>query len=331
MIKLSRWSWHHSKSSQGLSARGITPTSCARSHGRSVTTVQVLSSWTVDTFRKESFVPQIPTTFEIPGDSLPGAIAKWFLFDGDKSSGPFHRHSSRSELNLSFWKVHGHNIVPLEITTSTSDGESPTFIRIDAPLNLLLYHMGRKSDGEGVARSVYLAQHDLRDLPQSLQDDLPTPDLVMHAGKGDLYSSSLWLGRSPTYTPLHRDPNPNLFMQLAGTKVIRLFRPDIGDAIFDHTTKLLNQVHIGQPARSDHHLRSASLRGEEMMMGRERSILHDLVWGEPSNTKDNSAILQHAQEASIGLGQVLFIPKGWWHSVKGVGDGVTASANWWFR
>lgn len=68
-----------------------------------------------------------------------------------------------------------------------------------------------------------------------------------------------------------------------------------------------------------------------MMTGRERSILHDLVWQQPSDKNNNSAVLQHAQEATVEPGHVLFIPKGWWHSVKGVGDGVTASANWWFR
>lgn len=68
-----------------------------------------------------------------------------------------------------------------------------------------------------------------------------------------------------------------------------------------------------------------------MMMGRERAILHDLVWNEPTDDNSNSAILQYAQEATLEVGQMLFIPKGWWHSVKGVGNGVTASANWWFR
>ncbi|KAK5956282.1 hypothetical protein OHC33_002858 [Knufia fluminis] len=220
----------------------------------------------------------------------------------------------------------------LEITTPASEsGGSVTFDRINAPLRVLLSHIDSKSNERTDTQSIYLAQHDLRDLPQVLQDDLPTPDLVKLAGKGDLYSSSLWLGRSPTYTPLHRDPNPNLFVQLAGTKVIRLFRPEIGDAIFDHMTKLLHQPQAEKGLPAEHHPRSASFRGEEMMMGRERSLLHDLVWCESLDGRDNSAVLQHAQQARLGMGQVLFIPKGWWHSVKGIGDGVTASANWWFR
>jgi hypothetical protein len=268
----------------------------------------------------------------LPEDSIPQAITKWFVHDGGKGFDPSSESLRHSELNSSFWRAHGHSIVPLEITTTTSCGVShATFNRIDAPLDILLSHIEKDSGGKDNTQSIYLAQHDLRDLPQPLKDDLPTPYLVKHAGKGDLYSSSLWLGRPPTYTPLHRDPNPNLFMQLAGTKIVRLFRPEIGDAVFNRAINLLRQSKTGQQTLPDHHSRSASFRGEEMMMGRERSILHDLVWSDPSSTNDNSSILQHTQEARLGLGQVLFIPKGWWHSVKGVGDGVTASANWWFR
>jgi len=33
----------------------------------------------------------------------------------------------------------------------------------------------------------------------------------------------------------------------------------------------------------------------------------------------------------LEAGDGMFIPKGWWHSVKGVGKGIIGSANWWFR
>lgn len=277
-------------------------------------------------------MPQTPVVLAMPDRTLPRALTKWFVHEEKDSSSSCSQSFRHAELNSSFWEVHGNSIVPLEITASASDDESSTtFDRINAPLNLLLAHIERTSGGKQLAQSVYLAQHNLRDLPQPLQDDLPTPCLVKHAGKGDLYSSSLWLGRPPTYTPLHRDPNPNLFMQLAGTKIIRLFRPEIGDAIFDHTANMLNQARSGHHISSDHHPRSATFRGEEMMTGRERSMLHDLVWQQPSDKNNNSAVLEHAQEATVEPGHALFIPKRWWHSVKGVGDGVTASANWWFR
>jgi len=303
-----------------------------KTHVRSLTNVPVLSCWTIDTFRREAFIPQTPAVLALSNESLPQAITEWFFHHDGDGSGPRSQSPRRSELKPSFWRDHGQNIVSLEVTNSaSSDSLSTTFDRIDAPLSVLLTHIERTSGEDHTSQSIYLAQHDLRDLPKVLQDDLPTPDLVKYAGKGDLYSSSLWLGRSPTYTPLHRDPNPNLFMQLAGTKVIRLFRPEIGDAIFDYTTKLINYAQNGQYGLSDQRTRSASFRGEEMMMGLERSILHNLIWEEPSPTNNNCTILRYVYEATVERGQALFIPKCWWHSVKGVGGGVTASANWWFR
>jgi hypothetical protein len=163
--------------------------------------------------------------------------------------------------------------------------------------------------------SIYLAQASLSDLPSSLREDLPTPELVSNAGKGDIYNTSIWLGRAPTYTPLHRDPNPNLFVQLAGRKQVRLFKPDLGNAIFHHV-----QNSIGGAA-------NATMRGAEMMEGAERAALEQAVWNAPSGAFWTSEGLQ----CEVGLGDGLFIPKGWWHSIKGVGQGMIGSVNWWFR
>ena len=142
-----------------------------------------------------------------------------------------------------------------------------------------------------------------------MQNDVPTPSLVLSAGKGDIYDSSIWLGHAPTYTPLHRDPNPNLFVQLAGTKIVRLFKPSVGNDIFAKV-----QEKIGGEA-------SAALRGEEMMKGLEKRVLEREVWGE---TDEGAA---GGFEAQLESGDGLFIPKGWWHSIKGVGKGMTGSVS----
>jgi len=146
-----------------------------------------------------------------------------------------------------------------------------------------------------------------------MRDDLPTPEVVLKAGKGDVYDSSIWLGLAPTYTPLHRDPNPNLFVQSAGKKLVRLCRPETGRAIFAKV-----QEKIGGSA-------SATMRGEEMMQGAEKRALEAEVW------HDDTASRSAVWEAELESGDAIFIPKGWWHSIKGVGDGMTGSVNWWFR
>merc|ERR1711939_1149989 len=101
--------------------------------------------------------------------------------------------------------------------------------------------------------NVYLAQASLSDLPKGLREDVPTPELVLNAGKGDVYNSSIWLGLAPTYTPLHRDPNPNLFVQLAGRKTVRLYQPKVGHGIFAQV--------------------------QERIGGAEKKALEEEVWG----------------------------------------------------
>ena len=288
--------------------------SFATTSRQAVTPVQQLPSWNLSTFREKAFIAAVPSKLPLDLKAIPQACNKWFMHDNSATYDLAHGQPTTTSLRPSFWSEHETTLVPLELTTTDASG-STTFHRADAPLRILLSHL---SDPSTPDHSIYLAQCDLTSLPQALQSDLPTPSLVTSAGKGDIYSSSLWLGRPPTYTPLHRDPNPNLFLQLAGKKVIRLFPPEIGNAIFDHVQDRLAQT-AGRAS-------SASFRGEEMMQGVEKELLHQIVWG-----TEGLDLLHYAQEAHLALGEGLFIPKGWWHSVKGVGKGITASANWWFR
>ncbi|KAK3075584.1 hypothetical protein LTR53_001022 [Teratosphaeriaceae sp. CCFEE 6253] len=266
----------------------------------------------VDTFRADAFQPGTPALLPRQTFHQLPAVRKWFVTS-----------STGIELNSSYLARFGSTTVPLEISNDAA------FARIEQSLSFFLepYVPGGRAamrathsdDFSSAATTpsptarVYLAQAPMNDLPEQLKDDLPVPELVLKAGKGDVYDSSVWLGRAPTYTPLHRDPNPNLFVQLAGTKVIRLFKPDVGRAIFAKV-----QEAIGGSA-------SATMRGEEMMHGAEREALEAEVWGETSGL--DSA----GWEAELHGGDGLFIPKGWWHSVKGVGEGMTGSVNWWFR
>lgn len=206
------------------------------------------------------------------------------------------------ELNSSYLEPYGSTLVPLELTRSQSPSHEPSsFERFHAPLSLLLSYMEGPQDP---STRLYLAQCPLEDLPSQLRPDLPRPHLISQLGKGDIYGSSLWAGRAPTMTPLHRDPNPNLFVQLAGTKVVRLMGPDAGRRLYD-------RVREG----SGH----ANLRGEEMMVGEEAQRLEDAVWGEGAD--------MHGVEAVLESGDGLYIPLGWWHSVAGVGKGVNVSVS----
>lgn len=188
-------------------------------------------------------------------------------------------------------------------------------LRFDAPLALLIAALRYNAQTEEPfrLRQLYIAQSSLDDLPEELSRDLPAPRVVAEAGRGDIYASSVWLGLEPTYTPLHRDPNPNLFVQLRGSKGVRLLPPRDGDAVFQQVQARLGR--LGGNSR---------IRGAEMMEGPERELLRDVVWREPG---------WPMQEAQLDPGDALFIPKGWWHSVRSrFEDGrLNGSVNWWFR
>lgn len=316
------------------------PTQCRRfANARGLRSVPILPDASLETFTKHAFNAAVPARLPRQHFADLPAIRKWFT--KPTSATP-------TLLNTAYLSKFGATLVPLEISNETQ------FTRIEQSLSFFLecvnastshypsashirssrYFSAYVPGARAIKRTatsndffssstaamttptarVYLAQAPLADLPRALAKDVPTPEIVLKAGKGDVYDSSIWLGEAPTYTPLHRDPNPNLFVQLAGSKRVRLCRPQVGMGVFAKV-----QEKIGGRA-------SATMRGEEMMVGEEKAVLEEEVWGE----HDADAEVEY-WEAELESGDGLFIPKGWWHSVKGTGEGMTGSVNWWFR
>lgn len=282
-----------------LSFRGYSSAADSRLHS-----IKGLRDWDVANFKSFTNNLQTPTVLPRTGAPTIPAAQRWFLNLEDTNA---------CELRNGYLDQFKDTQVPLELTSAVAAGHVE-FRRTHAPLSLFLNWI--RDAPIDVKHRIYLAQCQLMDLPDQLRQDLPTPDVVLRAGKGDIYDANVWIGRAPTYTPLHRDPNPNLFYQLAGKKIVRMFPPDVGDAIYSQVRNELG----GLP-------RSVSLRGEEMMAGAERIALEKRVWSESEESLANEG----CQEALLEYGQALFIPLRWWHSIKGLGTGVTASVNWWFR
>ncbi|KAH6617084.1 hypothetical protein F5144DRAFT_382622 [Chaetomium tenue] len=203
------------------------------------------------------------------------------------------------------------------------DNASSGFTRFDAPLALLdaaVQYNALEPPITPISR-LYIAQASLSDLPEALQLDVPTPEVLTAPATAetpltaDIYSSSLWLGLEPTFTPWHRDPNDNLFCQLRGFKTVRLLPPAPGLRLFKSVMAAL-----GKQGASPH------IRAAEMMERAERQAWRDAVWGPHAS--------QLLLEAVVGPGDVLVIPKGYWHSVKSTADeagALNASVNWWYR
>jgi len=268
--------------------------------------VNVLEDGNVDSFRQKAFIPALPATLPHGHFAHLPAVNAWFT-----ELGPDNVIQS---LNRAYLEPYGETLVPLELTPnaplSTSTPTEPAFQRFTAPLQLFLDWAERATSA--TPYRLYLAQAKVTELPRQLRDDVPTPDLILKTGNGDIYDTNVWIGLAPTYTPLHRDPNPNLFVQLAGTKVVRLFEPAVGDQIYTQVRAKLGRAGSGV------------FRGEEMMQGEEKRVLEAEVWGARDTSLKGDT---RGYEAHLGRGDGLFIPKGWWHSIKGVGEGVTGSVS----
>lgn len=200
------------------------------------------------------------------------------------------------------------------------DAGATRMVRFEAPLRLLFlacsFNQAKsRTRGSTPLRRLYIAQAPISDLPLELQGDLPVPELVLRAGKGDLYSTSIWMGLAPTYSPWHRDPNPNLFHQLRGGKTFRIMPPAPGEQVF---REVQSRVGLASNPR---------IRTVGMFQGAEASALREAIWGPTSGR------LSGLLEARLCPGTSLFLPKGWWHSVQSESEDGTlnASVNFWFR
>ncbi len=144
---------------------------------------------------RDDFDLEGPAIFKKHFTDIP-AIRKWFLWSDTQ------RNSC--ELNLPYLERYGNTMVAIEARSpSSSDPKAMSFDRFETSFDVLLAHM---SPFPATDAQLYLAQHPIPDLPAPLQADLPTPAVLTRLGRGDVYSSSLWMGKPPTQTPLHRDP-----------------------------------------------------------------------------------------------------------------------------
>lgn len=289
---------------------------------------QSVRSVTRDDFRQLAFDHGRPLVMK--EDAAPETMGKWFK-TGSSSPGRYTATGYLSGFGkASFVQFEmlrdspevAHAFRAFQSWLERQDTELAAYVpqsdeplmHIHAPLELFLKALEfNSSNAKDRVTQLYVAQVPLNELPHKLQEDLPPPDIVKSAGKGDIYNSSIWLGLEPTYTSWHRDPNPNLFSQLHSSKLVRLLPPNAGAAVFRDV-----QSQLGR-------LGSSHIRGYEMMYGEERDALRKAIWSESAPAE--------IQEAKLDAGDSLFIPKGWWHSIKSASDDgrLNCSVNWWFR
>jgi lysine-specific demethylase 8 len=115
-------------------------------------------------------------------------------------------------------EVAGHRQVPVEIGSSYSD--DPDWHQ---EIMSLRQFFGRfvTNESESVG---YVAQFDLLAHVKRLDEDVGIPSSL----EGSKFYRNCWLGPTGTFTPLHRDPQDNLFCQVVGYKEIILVAPEEG-------------------------------------------------------------------------------------------------------
>ena len=297
---------------------------------------------------------RLPNGLFVSQDTRHGLPASWKWFEpcgAQQSSDPTtapHTVKHAKQLNYNYLNQFANTLVPVEWTKHrVAQGHDPiktnpdlhegqavsveSFQRAELPLGAFLAlvrskmeasffhadsngnvsHQPSESSTEARDR-FYLAQCPLQALPEPMQADLqPLPSFIREASdRGDIYESSVWIGMAPTYTPLHKDPNPNFFVQLAGSKVIRAFPPDVGIALLREGSSRLNDAGATDVRTFD----------ERSMGGKERQVFYELIWDD-----DAIAEADWTLEATLEEGDSVFIPKGWWHSFRGIGSGINGS------
>lgn len=143
---------------------------------------------------------------------------------------------------------------------------------------------------------VYLAQNDLFD---ELYQDIVIPDFCTDTavGEGKLYNTMIWIGPYGCVSPLHFDPMENALIQLVGTKKVMMYPPEV-------------HVYAGV----DGHQSNTSPLNPEHPIDLSRYPL--------------AADLPPCMETTISPGDVLFIPKKWWHYIRTIETSVSVNS-WW--
>ena len=187
----------------------------------------------------------------------------------------------------------GSSLVPVELGGTYLDADME---RLDMPLASYVDYLASVPTSETPPRAAaaYMAQ---AQVPALCGDDAPRPSLCRSAGRGDAYATSVWLGPKGTVTPLHRDPYHNCLAQVIGRKRVLLFDPRLDGDFYASADRL-------QP-------NSSVVDAEAPDMDRFPRFPRD----------EGRAVV-------LDAGDVLYIPKRWWHHVRSLSRSLSVSF-WW--
>ncbi|CAD6193358.1 unnamed protein product [Caenorhabditis auriculariae] len=145
-------------------------------------------------------------------------------------------------------------------------------------------------------KKYYLAQHRLLDQVPSLRKDIPTPDISLANDDSCAVDVNLWIGPSGTVSPLHTDPRHNMFVQIRGSKTLRLVAPKDSEGVYPIEGMLSNTSQVDA---------------------------------------ENPSLEQHPKFGDVEVfdgiveeGDGILLPKGWWHYLRSISPSISVS--FWF-
>jgi [protein]-arginine 3-hydroxylase / protease len=193
-----------------------------------------------------------------------------------------------SDLNY-FMGVAGYRTVPIELGKKyDSDDWSQGMFRFG---EFLKEFMSIESSGKV---SGYLAQHDLFDQVPQLRKDISIPDFCA-IGTSEMVIKS-WIGPANTISTMHTDDKHNLLCQVMGEKLVILAAPSDSVNLYTYEGILNNTCQV-DPENLDF---------EEFPLARSVKF----------------------QKVILKAGEMLFIPKLWFHYVRSLSPSISVS--FWF-
>ena len=166
-------------------------------------------------------------------------------------------------------------------------------------------YAGMLRSGLARDRDIYLAKYPLVDTPLADTPALQTMGQRLGLTK-PLTGLNIWAGPAGHVECLHYDPNDGTLIQLHGSKKVVLFPPEQTANLYPFP------VHT-------HLFHGLNLRCWFSQVYPEQPDFEAFP-----NLKH---ALRHKQEVTLGQGEMLYIPAGWWHEVTALGDGMVCSVN----
>lgn len=157
----------------------------------------------------------------------------------------------------------------------------------------------------GLSGGGYMAQHALLEQFPQLEPDIATPDFALCGPEGQMLRH-MFFGPRGTVTPLHYDPYENMFCQVVGCKHIRLYSPAEASRMYPRAA--------GDALRNN-----STIQPEDILEGEAAGVYGGQTGSFPAFVEAKYV------EVVLCPGDMLYLPRGWWHFVKSLSTSISVA------